>query len=186
MAGKRILKLSVVTTVIACGVLYGQRALVRSAPMAVAAASPSQFADPDPGSGGADESSFGGNWLEIGPKGSLGSSRYAPCASLRVGPQPPVAVGLTGLDNTGQRMVVNDVEPNKVVYREPAVQVGHGAFRRPRIRPAARRLRFHKLCRFKSLERGCIEADIQHCGGYGQVDIGATWSRIQFGRNIAH
>ena len=71
MSMKRILKMSVVTTVIACGVLYGQRALVSSAPMAMAAASLSQFADPDPGSGDADGNSFGGNRLEIGPVAGL-------------------------------------------------------------------------------------------------------------------
>ena len=38
MAGKRILKMSVVLTVIACGVLYGQRALVSAAPAGEAAA----------------------------------------------------------------------------------------------------------------------------------------------------
>ncbi len=48
------------------------------------------------------------------PKGSLGYLRYAPCASLRVGPQLPVAVGLTCLDNTGQRMLAIDVEPSKL------------------------------------------------------------------------
>ena len=63
------------------------------------------------------------------------------------GPQLPVAVGLTGLDNTGQRMLVIDVEPNKLVHRDPPVQVGHGVFKRPRILPAARRLRFHSFCR---------------------------------------
>ena len=59
--------------------------------------------------------------------------------------------GLTGLGNTGQRMLVIDVEPNKLVHRESPVQVTHGAFKRPRILPAARRLRFHSLCR---LNRG--------------------------------
>ena len=39
-----------------------------------------------------------------------------------------------------------DVEPNRLVHREPAVQVGHGAFKRRRILPAARRLRFHGFC----------------------------------------
>ena len=46
MAMKRILKMSVVLTVIACGVLYGQRALVSAAPAAEAAASLSQLGEP--------------------------------------------------------------------------------------------------------------------------------------------
>ena len=41
-----------------------------------------------------------------------------------IGPQLSVAVGLTGLDNTGRRMPVIDVEANQLVHREPAVQVG--------------------------------------------------------------
>ena len=60
--------------------------------------------------------------------------------------QLPVAGGLTGLDNTDQRMLVIGVEPNKLVHREPSGQVSHGAFKRPRILPAARRLRFHSFC----------------------------------------
>ena len=71
------------------------------------------------------------------PQGFFRSSRYAPCASLRIDPQLPVAVGLTGLDNTSQRMLVIDVEPNKLVHREPPVKEGHGAFKRPQILPAA-------------------------------------------------
>ncbi len=58
------------------------------------------------------------------------------------------AVGLAGLDNTGHRMHVIDVEPNKLVHREPPLEVGHGAFERTRILPAAWRLRFHSFCRF--------------------------------------
>ena len=42
------------------------------------------------------------------------------------------------------------VEPNKLVHREPRVQVGHPAFKRHRILSAARRLRFHI---FRRLEK---------------------------------
>ena len=63
-----------------------------------------------------------------------------------VGPQLPVAVGPTGLDEARWGVLVVDDEPNELVHCEPAVQVGHGAFKRPRILPAARRLRFHSLC----------------------------------------
>ncbi len=87
------------------------------------------------------------------PEGSVGSSRYAPSASLRVGPQLPLTIGLTGLDNAGRRMLVIDVEPNKLVHREPPVQVGHGAFKQPRILPAARRLRFHSFCPIDRIPR---------------------------------
>ena len=45
MPMKRILRMSVVTTVIACGVLYGQRALVSAAPAGEAAAGPAVIAD---------------------------------------------------------------------------------------------------------------------------------------------
>ena len=65
------------------------------------------------------------------PKGSLGCSRYAPFASRRVGPQLSVAVGLTGLDNTGQRMLLIAVEPNKHVHRAPPVQVSLGGSNAP-------------------------------------------------------
>ena len=68
---------------------------------------------------------------------------------IQRGPQLPVAVRLTGLDNTGQRMLVIDVEPSKLVHREPPMQVSHGAFKRLRILPAARRLRFHSLCQIR-------------------------------------
>lgn len=71
MAMKRILKTSVVLTVIACGVLYGQRAGVSSAPMAVAAASLSQLADPAKRSPDAPGTTFGGYRLEIGPIAGL-------------------------------------------------------------------------------------------------------------------
>ena len=67
MAMKRILKLSVVLTVIACGVLYGQRALVRAAPVAVTAASLSQFAKQPEGSADAGGAILGEKRLEIGP-----------------------------------------------------------------------------------------------------------------------
>ena len=73
--------------------------------------------------------------------------------SARVGRQLSVAVGLTGLDDTGHRMLVIDVEPNKLVHREPPVPVCHGAFKRARILPAARRLRFHSFCRLKKGRR---------------------------------
>lgn len=62
-----------------------------------------------------------------------------------VGPQLPVALGLTGLDKRGQRMLVNDVEPNKVVRYEPPVQVSHVAVKQPRMLPATPRLRFHSF-----------------------------------------
>ena len=61
MAMKRIFEMSVLLAVIACGVLYGQRALVSSAPMAVAAASLSQFADPAQVSADARRITFGGD-----------------------------------------------------------------------------------------------------------------------------
>ena len=63
-----------------------------------------------------------------------------------VGPPLRGAVGPSGLDNKGQRLPVIDVEPNKFVHCKPPVQVGHWAFKRPRILRAARRLRFHSLC----------------------------------------
>ncbi len=66
-----------------------------------------------------------------------------------VGPPLRGAVGPSGLDNKGQRLPVIDVEPNKSVHCKPPVQVGHGAFNRPRILLAARRLRFHSFCSMK-------------------------------------
>ena len=66
----------------------------------------------------------------------------------RVGPQLPVGVGLTGPEEARWRVFVSDVERDELVHREPAVQVGHGAFKRPRILPAARRLRYHSFYRF--------------------------------------
>ena len=74
------------------------------------------------------------------------------CVSLRVGPQPPGAVGLTRLDDIGRRMFVINVEPNEPAYCELPVQVGHGAFKRPRILTAARWLRFHSFCRLECKE----------------------------------
>ena len=67
-----------------------------------------------------------------------------------VGPLLPEAVGLTGMDEARQRLLVLDVEPDKLVHREPPVQVDHGAFKRARILSAARMLRFHSSCRLRS------------------------------------
>ncbi len=78
---------------------------------------------------------------------SFGSSRYTRSASLRIGPQLPAAVGPTGLDEARRRVRVIDVEQHRLVHREPPVQVGHGAFKRPRALPAAWRPRFHSFCR---------------------------------------
>ena len=47
------------------------------------------------------------------PQGSFCAPRYAFSASLRVGPQLPVAAGLTRLDKTDRRVPLIDVEPNK-------------------------------------------------------------------------
>ena len=49
-------------------------------------------------------------------------------------PPPEALAHLTEFwGHTGQRMLVIDVEPNKLVHREPPVQVSHGAFKYPRI-----------------------------------------------------
>ena len=69
-----------------------------------------------------------------------------------VGPQLPVAVGLTGLVEARWRVFVIYDEPNELVHCELAVQVGHGAFNRPRNLPAARRLQSHTFCWSKCLE----------------------------------
>lgn len=68
----------------------------------------------------------------------------APLPKLaHVGPQLLAAVGLTGLYNTGLRMLVIDVERNKLIHREPPGQIRHGLLKRSRMLPAPRRLRFH-------------------------------------------
>ena len=44
-------------------------------------------------------------------------------------PFPP---GTVSVDDARLLMLVIDVEPNKLVHRQPPVQVGHGAFKRDR------------------------------------------------------
>ncbi len=53
--------------------------------------------------------------------------------SAHVRPQAGLAVETTGLEEARQRMLVIDVEPDKLVHREAPVLVGHGAFKQPRI-----------------------------------------------------
>ncbi len=43
------------------------------------------------------------------------------------GPQLPGAVGLTGLDDTGQRILAINVEHNRLVQGDPKMQADHGA-----------------------------------------------------------
>ncbi|MCZ6654699.1 MAG: proprotein convertase P-domain-containing protein [Planctomycetota bacterium] len=71
MAMKRILRMSVVLTVISCGVLYAQRGLVSATPAVVAAASLSQLGEPAQRSGDSGGDSFTESWLEIGPVAGL-------------------------------------------------------------------------------------------------------------------
>ncbi len=61
MPMKRILRVSLVITVIACGVLYGQRALVSAAPAGEADASLSQLVEPGQVSADARRTAFGGD-----------------------------------------------------------------------------------------------------------------------------
>lgn len=54
---------------------------------------------------------------------SLCHKPFSKCAHL--GPQLGVTIGPTCLGEARQRMLVIDVEPNRLVHRKPAVQVGH-------------------------------------------------------------
>ncbi len=68
------------------------------------------------------------------------------CLQLRV------AIVPTRLGDAGHRVLVIDVEPDKLVHVESPVQLGNGVVN-PYILPAAARLRFHSLSRFRSRDR---------------------------------